>query len=101
MKQDIHPNYLDKVEVVCSCGHGFKVGSTAKKLEVEVCWQCHPFYTGTQKLVDTAGRVGAFKKRLKKVAEIKPKANKLKGKSKKKSGRKLSGDSSVSLNKAR
>lgn len=63
MKQDIHPNYHE-INVVCACGHSFKTGSTMKDdLHVEICSDCHPFFTGKQKLVDTAGRVDRFKRR--------------------------------------
>ncbi len=54
------------INVVCSCGHSFKTGSTLiKDLNIEVCSECHPFYTGKQKLVDTAGRVQKFRDRYK------------------------------------
>ncbi|MEY2633034.1 MAG: large subunit ribosomal protein [Pseudomonadota bacterium] len=60
MKTGIHPDYND-VQVTCSCGHQFTTRSTLKKaLHVEVCSSCHPFYTGKQKIVDTAGRVEKF-----------------------------------------
>ena len=60
MKADIHPAY-DEIAVTCSCGNKFKTRSTAvKPLRVEVCSECHPFYTGTQKIVDTAGRIEKF-----------------------------------------
>ena len=60
MKADIHPDYND-LQVTCSCGSTFTTRSTMKKpLHVEVCSLCHPFYTGKQKIVDTAGRVERF-----------------------------------------
>ncbi len=60
MKADIHPTY-DEIAVTCSCGNKFKTRSTmVKPLRVEVCSECHPFYTGTQKIVDTAGRIEKF-----------------------------------------
>lgn len=63
MKADIHPQY-DEITVTCSCGNTFKTRSTAvKPLRVEICSECHPFYTGTQKIVDTAGRVEKFNKK--------------------------------------
>ena len=64
MKAGIHPNYKE-VAVTCSCGSTFVTRSTLgkEKLHVEVCASCHPFYTGTQKLIDTAGRVDRFQKR--------------------------------------
>ncbi len=60
MKDGIHPAYSEKTKVHCACGNTFEVGSTAKELTVELCFKCHPFYTGKQKLVDTAGRVDRF-----------------------------------------
>lgn len=65
MKKDIHPQYHTDAKVVCVCGNTFETGSTEKELRVEICSNCHPFYTGKQKLVDTAGRVEKFKKRSK------------------------------------
>ena len=63
MKADTHPNYVE-IDVACSCGNKFTTRSTlGKPLHVEVCSNCHPFYTGKQKIVDTAGRVDKFKKR--------------------------------------
>ncbi len=64
MKADIHPKYED-IKVVCSCGNEFVTRSTLgeKELHVEVCSSCHPFYTGKQKIVDTAGRVDKFRKK--------------------------------------
>ena len=60
MKADIHPKY-EEIAVNCSCGNAFKTKSTlGKALHVEVCSECHPFYTGTQKIVDTAGRIEKF-----------------------------------------
>ena len=60
MKAEIHPTYHADAKVTCVCGHAFTVGSTAESLQVELCSQCHPFYTGKQKLVDTARRVEKF-----------------------------------------
>ena len=63
MKSAIHPDYQE-IEVTCSCGSAFKTMSTMKKaLHVEVCSACHPFYTGKQKMIDTAGRVEKFNKK--------------------------------------
>lgn len=63
MKPDIHPNY-EQIKVICSCGNEFETRSTlCKELHVEVCSSCHPFYTGKQKIMDTAGRVDKFRKR--------------------------------------
>lgn len=69
MKADIHPTYYDKVTVTCSCGNSFETGSTQPSLAVEVCSNCHPFYTGKTKLVDTAGRVDKFRKKLQEAAK--------------------------------
>jgi large subunit ribosomal protein L31 len=63
MKADIHPDYND-IKVTCSCGNTFETRSTmGKDLNVEICSACHPFYTGQQKMMDTAGRVDKFRKR--------------------------------------
>ncbi len=63
MKKETHPTYFPKAKVVCVCGASFPVGSTKEKLEVEICSSCHPFYTGTEKILDAAGRVEKFKAR--------------------------------------
>ncbi len=62
MKAEIHPEYYRCV-VTCACGNTFETRSTARELHVEVCSRCHPFYTGQQRLVDTAGRVERFKRK--------------------------------------
>lgn len=62
MKPDIHPKY-DVTKVTCSCGNQFETRGTVSEISVELCDECHPFYTGTQKLVDTGGRVERFKRR--------------------------------------
>lgn len=64
MKKDIHPAYFTDAQVICACGARFKVSSTKEKLDVEICSNCHPFYTGGKKIIDTAGRVEKFKARL-------------------------------------
>lgn len=63
MKKDIHPKYNSKAKVTCACGAVFAVGSVMDEINVEICSQCHPFYTGNEKVLDTAGRVDKFKKR--------------------------------------
>ena len=63
MKKDIHPKYYPNAKVTCACGNTWFVGSTKKEIRVEICSACHPFYTGKQKMMDTAGRVERFKKR--------------------------------------
>jgi len=65
MKADIHPNYV-VATVKCSCGNTFTTRSTKPSLHSELCSECHPFYTGKQKLIDTGGRVERFQRRLKK-----------------------------------
>jgi large subunit ribosomal protein L31 len=61
MKKDIHPQYFENAKATCACGNSFTLGSTMEKIEVEICSQCHPFYTGTEKIIDSAGRVEKFK----------------------------------------
>lgn len=70
MKKDTHPEYYPKAKVTCACGNSFTVGSTMKEIKVELCSACHPFYTGKQKLVDSARRVEKFKEKMKKKAAI-------------------------------
>ena len=70
MKKDIHPTY-QKAKVTCSCGNTFEVGSTASEINVEICSACHPFFTGKEKLVDTAGRVDKFRARQEAAAKYK------------------------------
>ena len=62
MKPDIHPDYVDAT-VICACGESFQTRSTKPEIKVEICSQCHPFYTGKQKMMDTEGRVEKFIKR--------------------------------------
>src|SRR5207248_11639110 len=68
MKADIHPEYVLST-VTCSCGNTFQTRSTKPELHVEICSQCHPFYTGKQKLVDTGGRVERFQRRLERAGQ--------------------------------
>jgi large subunit ribosomal protein L31 len=63
MKEKIHPKYFKDAQVSCSCGNTWTTGSTKKTLKVELCSKCHPYFTGEQRIVDTAGRVEKFKKR--------------------------------------
>lgn len=63
MKKDIHPTYNTKTNASCACGAVFEVGSVLPAIESEICSKCHPFYTGNEKLMDTAGRVDKFNKR--------------------------------------
>lgn len=63
MKAKIHPKWHEKAQVKCACGNTFTIGATMPEIQVEVCSECHPFYTGQMKYVDTAGRVDAFKEK--------------------------------------
>ncbi|HER24300.1 MAG TPA: 50S ribosomal protein L31 [Candidatus Atribacteria bacterium] len=62
MKKDIHPKY-EKAIISCACGNSFETGSTKKIMKVEICSACHPFFTGKQKIIDTAGRVERFNRK--------------------------------------
>jgi large subunit ribosomal protein L31 len=69
MKKKVHPTYYKNVKVTCSCGNTFVTGSTVEAIVTELCSQCHPFYTGEQKIVDTANLVSKFEDRQKKAAK--------------------------------
>ncbi len=69
MKKEIHPKYYPETKVKCACGNSFTVGSSVPEINIEICSKCHPFYTGKDKIIDTAGRVERFKKRLKKASD--------------------------------
>ena len=73
MREGIHPNY-PAARVSCACGNSFVTRSTRGDFQVDVCSACHPFYTGTQKLIDTAGRVDRFRKRYEATKKLAPKA---------------------------
>ena len=73
MKKDIHPQYFPEAKVTCACGAVFSVGSTKPELSIEICSNCHPFYTGADKIVDTAGRIDRFKAKQAKSAATKTK----------------------------
>lgn len=64
MKKDIHPNYID-CEVTCACGNTFAIKSDKGAMSIDICSECHPFFTGSEKIVDAAGRVDKFKKKYK------------------------------------
>lgn len=68
VKEGIHPKYVE-CHVVCACGHSWTTRSTQKDIHVEICSNCHPFFTGKQKLIDTAGRVERFQKKYARKAE--------------------------------
>lgn len=63
MKNDIHPTYFATATITCACGASYTIGSTKEDIQVELCAKCHPFYTGKQKIIDTARRVEKFEKR--------------------------------------
>ena len=63
MKSGIHPEYYKEAKVICSCGSTYTTGSTKPELRIEICNQCHPFFTGEQRIVDTEGRVERLKRR--------------------------------------
>lgn len=84
MKTDIHPKYFDTVEIRCSCGNMIRAGSTKETLKTELCSNCHPFYTGQQKLIDTAGRVDKFQAKQKKALDLRAEEKKRKESKKKK-----------------
>lgn len=66
MKKEIHPDYFQNAKILCACGAKYSVGSTQQEIHVELCANCHPFYTGKQKIIDTARRVEKFQERLSK-----------------------------------
>jgi large subunit ribosomal protein L31 len=76
MKVDIHPQYYPNATFTCACGTVFTMGSTKEKVAVEICSKCHPFYTGAEKVLDTAGRVEKFKLRAAGAAPKKAKSKK-------------------------
>ena len=79
MKKDIHPKYNMKTKATCACGAVFEIGSTVPELHIEICSKCHPFFTGKEKLIDTAGKVEKFRaKRAKAEAHLKTSAKKAK-----------------------
>jgi large subunit ribosomal protein L31 len=63
MKKDIHPKYFSKAKVKCACGKEYVLGSTEENMSIDICFSCHPFYTGADKVIDTAGRLEKFKTR--------------------------------------
>ena len=70
MKKDIHPEYYPEAQVICACGNSWITGATQELVRTDVCSACHPFYTGEQRIVDTAGQVERFMRRLEKQVEI-------------------------------
>ena len=70
MKPDIHPKYYPNAKVICACGNSWTTGATQEEIRTDVCSACHPFFTGEQRIVDTAGQVERFMRRLEKKVEI-------------------------------
>jgi len=70
MKKSIHPKYHESMEVICACGNKFNTGSTLTEIKTDLCSACHPFFTGKQKLVDTARRVEKFGAKLQATKDI-------------------------------
>lgn len=96
MKKEIHPKYHEKAIITCACGAKFEVGSTAEAIEVDICSNCHPFYTGKQKLVDTARRVEKFEEKMAKQTSA---ASSRKGKTAKKAALKEKRKTKVAVRK--
>ena len=69
MKPKIHPKYYPEAQVTCACGNAWTTGATVPEMKVDICSACHPFYTGEQRIVDTAGQVDRFMKRLERTAD--------------------------------
>lgn len=94
MKKDIHPNFFTDAKISCACGESYVIGSTVKEIQVELCAKCHPFYTGKQKIIDTARRVEKFETRLtQKVEKIVSKKEKYAKRAKEKEDKKAKEDS--------
>ncbi len=70
MKKNTHPKFYPKAKITCVCGANFEIGSTLEKIDIELCSKCHPFYTGKQKIVDTARRVEKFAERASKKVSL-------------------------------
>jgi len=70
MREKIHPKYHREAVVICACGNTWKVGSTRESLRTDLCSKCHPFFTGEQRIVDTAGQVDRFMRRLERRTEV-------------------------------
>ncbi|MFA6306224.1 MAG: 50S ribosomal protein L31 [Patescibacteria group bacterium] len=78
MKKDIHPKYYPKAKMTCACGNSFVTGSTLPEIKTEICSACHPFYTGKQKLLDSARRVEKFHAKVAAKAKTAPKSKRAK-----------------------
>ncbi len=88
MKKGIHPEYHEDAKIICACGNIIETGATRKEMHTEICSACHPFYTGKEKLIDSAGQVDRFKKKMEKFAAFKEKAKAKKEKAKTKTVKK-------------
>jgi large subunit ribosomal protein L31 len=80
MKQDIHPSYYQDAKIICACGAVYHIPSTVRAMQVEICSNCHPYYTGTAKLIDTARRIDKFRARLEKAKAAQSKVKSKKSK---------------------
>ena len=90
MKKDIHPTYYPTAQVICACGNSFVAGSVMPEIKTELCSACHPFYTGKQKLIDSARRVEKFGlKAEKKATTVVKKSDKMAAKAEKKAAKKV------------
>lgn len=78
MKKEIHPKYYEEAKIVCACGNVIETGATKEEMHIEICNACHPFYTGKEKLIDSAGQVDRFKKRMEQSTALKEEAKKKK-----------------------
>lgn len=88
MKKGIHPQYFEEAKITCSCGAVLTTGATVKEMGVEICSQCHPFYTGKKKVLDSTGRVDRFKKIAERSAAKKEATKKAKAEKKEKAEKK-------------
>jgi large subunit ribosomal protein L31 len=100
MKQELHPQYHTQAKVTCACGNSFSVGSTLSEIHVEICSMCHPFYTGKQKLVDSAHRVEKFQARAQQTEQAAAsrkgkKVKKARAQARKKEARKIKADETI------
>lgn len=100
MKANIHPTYFKNATITCSCGNVIITGSTLEKYTTELCSNCHPFYTGKQKTVDSAGRIERFQAKLKKAQEI-PQISKKKSRLRKSMEEKVNEELQKQLDKER
>lgn len=100
MKKKIHPKYHQNAKIKCACGNSIVAGSTVENMEIEICSACHPFFTGKKKLVDSAGQVDRFKKRMERSSQIKQEKKKAKQtKAKKKPAKKAKPDKAKTTKK--